>query len=80
MNGTEREYLMRLHRQSDGRYRVGASPLYIRKHEEGDWGVYVLELDGEKRIRGAWMFPKLRDARERAFTVAGELGYLRGVQ
>ena len=72
----ERRWGNALHRQADGRYRVGASPLYIRRHDEGDWGVYTLTLEGEVRIRGAWVFKTLRDARARAFTVAEELGYV----
>jgi hypothetical protein len=71
----EREWLNALHRQADGRYRVGASPFYIRKHPEGDWGVYSDSLEGEVRIRGAWVFKRLRDARSRAFAVAKQLGY-----
>lgn len=72
---SDREYESRLHSVGPGRYHVGASPFFIQRHPEGDWGVYTVELHGDARIRGAWCFKRLRDARVRAFTYAKEQGY-----
>lgn len=71
----ERRVLDSLHLLSDGRYRVGASELWIRRHPEGDWGIYADSLEGPMRIPGKWVFRTLREARARAFELAKELGH-----
>jgi hypothetical protein len=69
------EYESRLHKVGPGRYRVGASPIYVVRHGEGDWGVYAQELHGDVRIPGAWAFTTRRKARERAFAFARQSGW-----
>lgn len=65
----DQEYESRLHKVGPGRYRVGASPLFIQRHAEGDWGVYAVELHGDVRVPGAWCFKTRREAKARAHAV-----------
>jgi hypothetical protein len=72
--------MTRLHRDAHlpGVYRVGASPLTIRRFIEGknvSWDIYGDTLEGLCRIPGKWSFPKLAEARERAFEYARQRGW-----
>jgi hypothetical protein len=81
LNRKDQERVSRLHREknSPGMYRVGASPLTIRRYvdEKGNisWDIYGDTLAGPCRIPGQWSFPRLAQARARAFEYAGEQGW-----
>ena len=78
LSHSDAERASRLHREAPGVYRVGASPLTIHRYSEGgkpSWDIYCDELHGLARVPGKWSFPKLGQARERAFEVARERGW-----
>jgi hypothetical protein len=68
----ERERVTSLHPQSDGSYRVGVSPFYVRPELKGDWGVYGLEIDGWVHVPAPWAFETLDEAGERGFALERE--------
>jgi hypothetical protein len=75
----DREIATRLHRTRPGVYRVGASPLTIHRYAEDgrvSWDIYGDTLEGRARIPGKWAFPRLSEARARAFEFLREQGYL----
>lgn len=78
LNREDRDRALRLHRERPGVYRVGASPLTIRRYRGGrrpKWDIYGDTLEGLARIPGRWSFDSLSDARRRAFEFASERGW-----
>ena len=41
--------------------------LHVAHHDEGDWGVYLMTIDGPVRISGEWVFASEQPATARAW-------------